>query len=331
MLTIEEQKTYLCERLEIECLRFSEENKEEIRSFEQATRGRNIAEYLKNEAWDADKERKTKVFLIKDKETKEIAYYFAINCGILYEELDKGSLREEEKKLYEKYLEAYILYSQLDSGDENFDEISKQYVEAMEELCAGIADADRTSVLMSRADDECLQIQEKRERFSDTDEEKHIMNVKETFPAIDIKFLCRNKKYVPKIHLDFKLGVYIFWEKIVPYLLQIAEQVGCEYLYLFAADNSNEIETVISEPIMYTKDYYDSYEDDKPEEGKKERRLVEYYQKELKFKYVTKYKILKPHYERTCFTLVQKVAELEENRDIVWKTHINMDDDAAEG
>ena len=45
---------------------------------------------------------------------------------------------------------------------------------------------------------------------------------------------------------------------------------GCEYLYLFAADNSNEIETVISEPIMYTKDYYDSYEDDKPEEEKKD-------------------------------------------------------------
>lgn len=58
-----------------------------------------------------------------------------------------------------------------------------------------------------------------------TDEKEHIQQVQETFPAIDIKFLGRNKEYKPEILLDFKLGVYVFWEIIVPHLLQIAENV----------------------------------------------------------------------------------------------------------
>ena len=55
-------------------------------------------------------------------------------------------------------------------------------------------------------------------------------------------------------------------------------------------------------------------------------RLVDYYQRELKFEFVTKYKILKPHFERTCFTLVQEVEGLQENRESVWLTHLPVDD-----
>ena len=82
-MTIEEQKKYLFERLELESLCFSEQNRVNIEQFEQATSGNKIAEYLINEAWEDDKDRNTKVYLVRDKNTREIAYYFAINCGIL--------------------------------------------------------------------------------------------------------------------------------------------------------------------------------------------------------------------------------------------------------
>ena len=42
----------------------------------------------------------------------------------------------------------------------------------------------------------------------------------------------------------------------------------------------------------------------------------------MKFRYVSKYKILKPHYERKCYTLVQEVESLQYNRESVWKNHI---------
>ena len=47
-LTIEEQKKYLFERLELESLCFSEQNRVNIEQFEQATSGNKIAEYLIN-------------------------------------------------------------------------------------------------------------------------------------------------------------------------------------------------------------------------------------------------------------------------------------------
>lgn len=127
----------------------------------------------------------------------------------------------------------------------------------MGELRKIVQDPDRVSHLFSLADEKVQLLEEKMEAFSETDEKEHIQQVQETFPAIDIKFLGRNKEYKPEILLDFKLGVYVFWEI-----------------------------------------------------------------NELKFRYVSKYKILKPHYERKCYTLVQEVESLQYNRESVWKNHI---------
>ena len=40
-------------------------------------------------------------------------------------------------------------------------------------------------------------------------------------------------------------------------------------------------------------------------------------------------KILKPHFERTCFTLVQEVDDLQKNRDAVWQSHISDGEQAT--
>lgn len=151
--------------------------------------------------------------------------------------------------------------------------------------------------------------------------------VKETFPAIDIKFLCRNKNYKVPIHLDFKLGIYVFWEMIVPHLLDIAEMVGCKYIYLFAADNSDSYDDPvdIQEYPMYSDMYLDDDDTTKSNDLQMNHneiyKLVNYYINELKFSYVANYKILKPNYERTCFTLIQEVKDLQNNRMKIWHSH----------
>ena len=38
--------------------------------------------------------------------------------------------------------------------------------------------------------------------------------------------------------VDIPLGFGIFWEIIVPIIIDITKKVGCKYVYLFAADKT---------------------------------------------------------------------------------------------
>lgn len=319
--SIEKQKEYLKNNLEIEDLRFTDANKDDVKNFKQATKGDIISDYLIDKAWKDDEEHNTKVFLVRDKNTKEIVFYFALNCGILFSDLNIWSMTPEEKKPFEKYVEAIQLLKKSDLTKDENEKANEQYSSSMGELWEVVEDPDRVSTLLSLAEEKVQILEEKREVFSDTTEVEHVQQVQETFPAIDIKFLGRNGNYKPAIKLDFRLGVYVFWEMIVPHLLDISEKVGCKYIYLFAADNSEKTEKV-SEVPMWTPDYDPYSEDDENEEEVEIHKLVNYYINELKFRYVTKYKILKPHFERTCFTLVQNVDDLQSNREQVWASHI---------
>lgn len=76
-----------------------------------------------------------------------------------------------------------------------------------------------------------------------------------------------------------------------------------------------------TEPLRKTKE--NKEDEDENEVAKEEiHTLVNYYIQELKFRYVSKYKILKPHYERRWYTLIQEVESLHSNRESVWQSHI---------
>lgn len=74
-------------------------------------------------------------------------------------------------------------------------------------------------------------------------------------------------------------------------------------------------------PPLWTQDY-DPDDEEEELEDEELHKLVNYYINELKFRYVSKYKILKPHYERRCYTLVQEVDNLQANRELVWQSHM---------
>jgi hypothetical protein len=40
------------------------------------------------------------------------------------------------------------------------------------------------------------------------------------------------------------LGAVVFWQFVVPIVLKVREYVGCEYLFLFAADDSTDLTLV---------------------------------------------------------------------------------------
>ncbi len=321
MSSINEQKHFLSENLIVESLRMYDTNKEDIKNFEQATKGNRISDYLANKAWDDDQRRNTKVFLVRDKSTRQVAFYYALNCGILYSEWNPLNLSSIERPIVEKYIKALKLCHKQDLSPEEQEAADNDCTEALGEFYDKIEDVDRVTTLMNLANEKANRKEEKEEALEETGESDHIKQVKETFPAIDIKFLCRNAQYCPPIKLDFKLGVYVFWEIIVPHILKISEMVGCKYVYLFAADNT-ESDSQETKPIpIWTPDYDPDDEEDSNESKDRIRKLVSYYITEFKFRPVSEYTILKPHYERTCYTLIQNVESLQEKREAVWTSH----------
>lgn len=320
--SLNEQKRFLSENLVVESLREKESNQEDIKNFVQATNGDRISNYLINNAWDDDHCRNTRVFLVRDKNTKQVVFYYALNCGILYTDFKPLNLTSEEKPIVENYINAIKLAHKKNLTPEEQEYANNAYAMALSEFSVKIDDVNRVTTLISMAEERANLKEEKEEALKETAEDDHIKQVKETFPAIDIKFLCRNAQYHPPIKLDFKLGVYIFWEIIVPHILKISDMVGCKYVYLFAADNT-EIYLQKKKAIpMWTPDY-DPDDEDEPNEGSNDfvRKLVSYYITELKFRQVSEYTILKPHFERTCYTLIQEVASLQEKRELVWASH----------
>lgn len=84
------------------------------------------------------------------------------------------------------------------------------------------------------------------------------------------------------------MGECVFWHYIVPKLASIQDIIGCEYAYLFAADNTTD------------------------------HVLSNYYQVSLGFEESTILGTNKPHYDFMCFFLCQKIKLLMDKREFFY-------------
>ena len=67
------------------------------------------------------------------------------------------------------------------------------------------------------------------------------MRVGSTRSGIELTHICINDSYVRGIeHYKGGLGLLLFYVYIVPLIKEIYTVIGCEYLYLFVADNSED-------------------------------------------------------------------------------------------
>ena len=87
------------------------------------------------------------------------------------------------------------------------------------------------------------------------------------------------------------LGAGLFWKKIIPKVQEAITVVGCRYLYLFAADNSDYEET---------------------------RSLIRYYKDDFKFDELQDLMIIKSDYDRRCQAMIQDVSEIERDEYTFW-------------
>lgn len=70
-------------------------------------------------------------------------------------------------------------------------------------------------------------------------------------------------------------------------------------------------------------DFYDN--ESELSEDVSNYNLVNYYKTELKFREVQNMTILKPHYDFECFSLIQPIKDLVNNRYTAWIEHSDID------
>lgn len=235
--------------------------------------------YLTDEkrAWQDDLNGETSVYLIKD-ESGKIACYFSIRCGMIVGKDPGENLSDEEKNIVESYVSA--------KNEQNKAAIQNLYD------AINIIFPDKADYLLSIASRQL----ERKIEASSIGQSQNTINVPVCYSGIEFKHLCRNANYMKNKNIQAPLGFGLFWEKIVPIIIEISEKIGCKYIYLYAADK-----------FLHNN-------------GRNAKRLVQYYKNDLKFYECNEtMKFVKPDYDKFCYGLLQKISDLQRNREIIWE------------
>lgn len=281
-MTIEEVKSYFGGHFSVERLTAKAENKNLIKRFKAPEKGFKLGEYLHEKAWTDDLEGETKVYLIKDDKGFLVAF-FSVKCGLLYDRHEYEKLKGDELEFVNLMVEQYEM-----NLPDNRDTI-QAYYDYFDQI-----EDERKDKLMEIA----LQRYDDSEEVRTSKDGSSIKRVHETFSAIEIAHFCKNDCYEYNIDnmMGVSLGSGLFWEKIIPKIKEAISIVGCKYLYLFAADNSD-------------------YE--------KVRSLVRYYKDDFKFDEIQDLMIIKPDYDRKCQAMIQDVLEIERDGIAFWARYKN--------
>lgn len=283
-MRITEEQQEILESLVCERLSRNPANMREIDQFFNSKNDK-LVERLLNEAYSEDEEDKIAYYLVKDKEG-HILFYFSLKCGQLYDKHLDFDLFKLLGELYDGLLK---MKSEPDISQEDSIVIDK----VLEEI------RSRKGVLK----EDLKKITKKNRSIDDFEKvfKDDADKVGATFSGIEIVQFCSNEDslvYWKKYGVNQKLGVVVFWQFIVPIIIKIKELIGCEYLFLFAADDSED------------------------------ENLVNYYKSWLKFESSNERSAATPVYDLTCKFLYQETCSLKEKRDTFFK-NFNPDEDVV--
>lgn len=227
-----------------------------------------LVETLQNEAYDDDQNNRIAYYLVKDGDGN-ILFFFSLKSGLLYDEFVEGDRLKEMQLFY-----AHILQICKDETLSAEDRMAANSLLEKVRTKKGIKKEELAKVLHLPPDSQAFS-----QIFG-----KNLKNVGRTFAGIEVVHFCANDKYrhVWTSHqIPMKLGMYIFWEFLVPIVQDLMKLVGCEYIFLFAADLTEDEE------------------------------LIKYYQT-LGFELVDEHCAAIPVYDFTCKFMSMKTCCLEE-------------------
>ena len=235
------------------------------------SRNNSLVDTLQGDAFDDDENNRIAYYIVKTVDDK-ILFFFSLKCGLLYDEFIEGDRLKEIQSFYDMILRMSL--------DETQSVENKNAIASILESVRskkGIKKEDVARVLHLSVDsDEFSKI------FG-----KNLKNVGKIFPGVELVHFCANdahREVWDGYGLPQNLGTTVFWYFIVPKILEILKIVGCEYVFLFAADLT-------------------PYEE-----------LIRYYSDQLKFEKADEHCVAIPMYDFTCQFMSQKTYELEGKR-----------------
>lgn len=258
---------------ELKCERLSS-NYDNMRLIDNFFNRRNpsLVQTLQNEAMEEDIEGKIAYYIVKDK-YDNILFFFSLKSGSLYDShLDANVI-----KLF-KTLNAYIQDS---LSDPDLTDKQRMDLNIFQEKI-------RSHKCVTRYDLDNLP-KKKAELFADLEKElsKDVTHVGKTFSSIELVHFCANNNcddVWASLGMPHSIGVIVFWNFIVEIVLKVRKLIGNQYLFLFAADLSDN----------------DS--------------LIGYYKDRLDFMRDEERATIKPIYDLSCEFMYQETNDIEERR-----------------
>ncbi len=271
-MQITEEQQQILNSLVCERLSSNENNLRLVDTFCNVRNG-SLEHTLKNEAYEEDEAGNIAYYLIKDKD-ENILFYFSIKCGILYD------LFGEEEKL-RKINDLFLFLVELEKDPSSTKEDK--------ETIASILESIRTRKGLVKKELSKISHIKKNQIIEDLEKESedNLKRVGKTFAGVEIVHFCANDNYRPsweKLNINQKMGTVVFWHFLIPKICELRKIVGCEYLFLFAADLT-------------------------PDE-----LLVNYYKSNLGFKDSNEYGTAIPLYDYACKFMHQELKDIEERR-----------------
>ena len=272
MSRITEQQEKILESFSIERLSYSDINLRLVGNFSNP-KSDSLTDKIQSDAFEEDGNGSVAYYVIKNKEDGGIVFYFSLKCGQLYDKM----IEKEQLRLI-KNLFRY------------FDEIEKEESTSEEDrrLIKEIRESVRTSKGVSKTELEKIQ---KKNSKAVTDIEsvftENLQRVGQTFSGVEIVHFCANENYRELFDsLGFfpHFGAIVFWHFLVPKVLEVRKYIGCQYLFLFAADTSDD------------------------------ESLIRYY-RTLHFTDVGEHGAVIPLYDWTCRFMYQEISGLSEGKE----------------
>lgn len=270
IMKITQEQQHIIDSLVCERLSSNPDNMKMVDDFYNR-RNDNIANTIRNEAYSDDENNIVAYYVVKHPNGK-ILLFFSLKCGMLYDQFLDAKNILRYRKLVNQIEKIY-------QRDDLTDEEKK--------ILEGIREKLRMQVGLSKQD--ISEIPKKDDVICDIEKEinDNMAHVGATFSGIELVHLCANddaREDWESLNIGQRLGFVAFWHFIVPIVLECVRYIGCQYLFLFAADKSED-------------------ED-----------LVSYYRR-LEFIDSTERATVKPLYDLTCKFMYQEISALKANQE----------------
>lgn len=250
--------TFKCERLSSDI-----QNAENIKNFS-SDKGKLLVDYLQNFAWNDDITGKLAFYIVKSSEN-EIILFFSLQCGALFSPIDETAIYDNVMRKREIFLEG-------GNVNENITKITMD--NKIKRLEYSYFKNNVKTLIRLNKDKE-------------KEKNKNIIRVDNTYPSIELVHFCVNDNFKQKwkeYNFIHPVGEVMFWKYITPIIISVQNIVGCQYVFLFAADISTD------------------------------GSLINYYNISLNFQQVNDIATNKPSYDFCCSFMCQKINEMIKKR-----------------